>query len=282
MDGLSMNRRVFLSGCGVAGLGLAAGAAALWDNERLVTERIRVPLNRHRPSLRSFGGLRIVALGDLHLHPFTKLPFLKRAFEQARALKPDLIVLLGDFVDATVDAIEELTPALSGLNARLGVFAVLGNHDMRKGARLVEAGLRRGGVEVLRNRGVLLAAGKSSIWLAGLDSFVGVQDLGAALAGSPSSVPAVLLAHEPDIADEVAADGRVCLQLSGHSHGGQVNIPGLVQRGLPTMGRKYPFGSYSIGSLALHTNRGIGMTQLPLRIRSAPEVSEVGLIPEED
>jgi predicted MPP superfamily phosphohydrolase len=274
MGTLSMKRRAFLKGGGLALAGGLLGASALWDNERLVTGRVRVPLGAIR-ALRSFGGLRIAALGDLHLHPFTRLPFIRRAFQQARALRPDLIVLLGDFVDSTLEAMDELIPAMSDLDARLGVFAVLGNHDLRKGASVVEEGLRRGGVEVLRNRGLLLESGSSSIWLAGLDSFIGAQNLEAALQGCPSSVPKVLLAHEPDIADEVSADGRVCLQLSGHSHGGQVNVPGLVRRALPVMGRKYPFGSYSIGPLFLHTNRGIGMTQMPVRFRSAPEVSDV-------
>jgi hypothetical protein len=88
----------------------------------------------------------------------------------------------------------------------------------------------------------------------------------------------MLLAHEPDVADAVAGDGRVHLQLSGHSHGGQINVPGLVQYVLPQFGRKYPFGSYRVGDLFLHTSRGLGTTRVPVRFRSPPEVSEITLV----
>jgi hypothetical protein len=89
----------------------------------------------------------------------------------------------------------------------------------------------------------------------------------------------LLLAHEPDVADRVAADGRAALQLSGHSHGGQVRLPGVEWLALPSGARRYPFGSYSVGDLFLHTSRGLGTTGLPLRLGSPPEVSEVTLVP---
>jgi predicted MPP superfamily phosphohydrolase len=273
---VKMNRRGFLLGGGALASGSLVEAAAGWDNERLVTERITVPV---RGGSASWSGLKIVALGDFHLHPYTTLPFLRRAFEMARQLNPDVIVLLGDFVDSTVEAMDEMAPHLGELNAKHGVFAVLGNHDLRKGGGIVASKLEGAGVKVLRNRGVLIPVGGASVWLCGMDSYIGEQHLPRALEGGPASAVGVLLAHEPDVADAVAQSGRVHLQLSGHSHGGQVNIPGLVWTGLPSMARKYPFGSYSIGPMFLHTNRGIGMTQWPVRYRSAPEVSEVLLRP---
>lgn len=269
-----MNRRGFVtSGAALAFGGLYAGLA--FEGNRLVREQVRVPVQGLPEGLEHF---KIVALSDFHLHPFTQLDFLRKAFSAARALRPDLIVLLGDFVDSTVDAIDELGPALSDLNARHGVFAVLGNHDFRKGPTIVERGLVRQGVEVLRNRGVGLSVGKHSLWLGGLDSYLGVQSLPAALSGRKDGEVTILMCHEPDIADDIAEDGRVHLQLSGHSHGGQINIPGLVESGLPPMGRKYAFGSYGIRDLFLHTNRGLGMTTVPFRFRSAPEVSEILLV----
>jgi len=85
----------------------------------------------------------------------------------------------------------------------------------------------------------------------------------------------VLLAHEPDVADVVAQDGRVALQLSGHSHGGQVRFPGMEWVSLPLGARKYPFGSYQVGEMFLHTSRGLGTTGLPIRFGSPPELTEV-------
>jgi predicted MPP superfamily phosphohydrolase len=97
------------------------------------------------------------------------------------------------------------------------------------------------------------------------------------LSGARENEPTILLAHEPDVADTVCRDGRVCLQLSGHSHGGQVRLPGLGRYGLPLGARKYPFGSYQLPGLFLHTSRGLGTTLAPIRLGSTPEVSEVVL-----
>ncbi len=270
-----MKRRAFLG----AALGALAGGSLYGissEPEALRIERIRVPVADLSSDLEGF---RIVALSDFHLYPFTQLPFLKEAIGVARGLNPDLIALLGDFVDSEVEAIDELWPALADLDARLGVCAILGNHDNRKGADIVAAGLRRAGVEVLLNRGVGLSVGRSQLWVGGVQSqFGGQPDLGEALAGCPAGVTSVLLAHEPDVADDVANDGRVHLQLSGHSHGGQINVPGLVQHVLPQFGRKYPFGSYQVGDLFLHTSRGLGTTRVPVRFRSPPEVSEITLV----
>jgi predicted MPP superfamily phosphohydrolase len=223
-------------------------------------------------------GLRIAVLSDFHLYPFTPLPFLKRAVEETNRLQPDLTVLLGDFVDQTVEAMEELGPLLGTLNAKLGIFAVLGNHDHRKGAARVAERLGREGIEVLVNRGVSLQVSKAPLHLAGVDSISGRFDLRAALGGVRSGLPTVLLAHEPDTADAALADGRVCLQLSGHSHGGQVRLPGLGRLGLPLGARKYPFGSYRFEGLFLHTSRGLGTTGAPIRLGSVPEISEVVLL----
>ncbi len=222
-------------------------------------------------------GFRIAALSDFHLHPFTQIGLVKTAVEMANGLKPDLVVLLGDFVDATVDAIDELAPVLCTLNAVHGVFAVLGNHDCRKGADVVRTALERRGVGVLVNRAVELSVGGAGLHLAGTDSLHGSFQLGRALAGVPSGAPAILLAHEPDVADMVAEDGRVGLQLSGHSHGGQVRIAGMERFFLPRGGRKYAFGSYRVGGMFLHTSRGIGTTGVPVRFGSPPEVTELVL-----
>jgi predicted MPP superfamily phosphohydrolase len=241
----------------------------------LVVEALKVTV-RGLPE--GLDGFKIVALSDFHLYPFTELPFIQRAIEIARGLNPDLVVLLGDFVDATAETIHELAPALGALNSRHGIFAVLGNHDIRKGPAVVARALRSAGMEVLVNRAVEIGAGRSYLRVAGVDSLLGRPDLGAALRGEKEGVPTVLLAHEPDIADSVAQHGRVDLQLSGHSHGGQVRLPLFQSLSLPRWGRKYPFGRYQVGDMALYTGRGLGTTGVPIRIGSVPEVSEITLV----
>jgi predicted MPP superfamily phosphohydrolase len=269
-----MNRRVFL-GFAFGGMGVGGLGAFLEESSRLSVERVLAPVSRLNSALE---GLRIAVLSDFHLYPYTPLSFLKRAVEETNRLRPDLTVLLGDFVDQTLEAIEELAPLLGTLNARLGVFGVLGNHDHRKGAPCVEERLTREGIQILSNRGVSIGTGAARFHLAGVDSISGRFDLLAALEGASERMPTVLLAHEPDVADAVLKDGRAALQLSGHSHGGQIRVPGLGRFGLPIGARKYPFGSYRFDGFFLHTSRGLGTTGAPVRLGSVPEISEVLLV----
>ena len=248
------------------------GYSVFVETQQLQHERIVVPVAGLPSALE---GLRIVALTDFHLQPFTQLTFLKKAVAAANALKPDVVVLLGDFVDATLSAMDDLAPLLGTLQAQVEVLAVLGNHDHRKGAGYVEASLKREGITVLRNRGVVLPVGGAEVHFAGTDSLSGQFDLSGALTGCRLGLPSVLLAHEPDVADVVSQDGRVALQLSGHSHGGQVRLPGMEWASLPLGARKYPFGSYQVGKMFLHTSRGLGTTGLPIRFGSPPELTEV-------
>lgn len=250
----------------------AGGVTGLAEALDFRVEEVAVPVPGLCPGLEGF---RIVALSDFHFLPYTQIDFLKKAIQKAGSLKPDLVVLLGDFVDATVESIHELAPALSTLNARHGVMAVLGNHDYLQGSRIVVEALSRHGIEVLVNRGILLPSGLGGLYVAGTDSLSGRFQLREALLGSRSGDTTILLAHEPDVADYVAADGRVHVQLSGHSHGGQVRCGGVERLLLPRGGRKYAFGSYRVGDLFVHTSRGLGTTGLPLRLGSPPEVTQL-------
>ena len=241
----------------------------------LAVEAVKVPIRGLGEAL---DGFKIVALSDFHLYPFTELPFIQRAIDLARGLNPDLVMLVGDFVDATAEAIHELAPAFGALNAKHGVMAVLGNHDVGKGPAVVTKALKGAGIEVLVNRALEIGVGGAYLRVAGVDSLQGRQDLSAALRGGKDGVPTVLLAHEPDIADSVVQHGRVDLQISGHSHGGQVRLPLFEGLSLPRWGRKYAFGRYQVGDMTVYTGRGIGTTSVPIRIGSVPEVSEITLV----
>jgi predicted MPP superfamily phosphohydrolase len=168
---------------------------------------------------------------------------------------------------------------LASLNAKYGIFAVLGNHDLWTDAVVVRAGLEREGVPVLVNQGVTLSVGRDNIYLAGLDdAWSGQPDLSAALDGSATDIPVILLAHEPDVADISALDGRVSLQLSGHSHGGQVRLPGVGAPILPYLGQKYEQGVYRVNNMWVYTNRGLGVIPPPVRLNCPPEITEITLV----
>jgi predicted MPP superfamily phosphohydrolase len=173
---------------------------------------------------------------------------------------------------------EIIVEAFSRLQAPAGVFAILGNHDHWTDAEQVCEAAREAGVTVLRNQGMALQEG--ALWLAGVDDvWEEKHDLEAALGGAPDESAVILLAHEPDYADEVAADGRVALQLSGHSHGGQVRFPYFGATVLPYLGRKYPFGLRQVGSMWLYTNRGVGVVSPPVRFNCRPEITLLTLLP---
>jgi predicted MPP superfamily phosphohydrolase len=260
---------------GIAG-GLSGVAdATLIEPQRLSLERITIKLPGLPPAL---DGLRIAALGDFHLEPFTKLPLIQNSVELANGLRPDLTVLLGDYVDSTVDAIYDLAPALAALNARLGVFGILGNHDHWKGAAIVQGAMQAAGIPILKNSGITLASAGSSFLLAGLDSaWAGHPDIDAALSRSREGVPTIALMHEPDFADTLCKDPRVALQISGHTHGGQIRVPMVGALRLPRWGRLYQQGLYQLDRMKLYTNRGIGLVGVPVRFNCPPEVTEITL-----
>ena len=140
--------------------------------------------------------------------------------------------------------------------------------------------LRQANVNVLANEHVNWRHGGQALYLAGVDDvWCGKNDLDRAVNGIPANAVVVALVHEPDYADIVARDSRILLQLSGHSHGGQVRIPFVGALYFPTWGKKYTAGQYQIADLALYVNRGIGMVGWPIRVACRPEITLFTLQP---
>ncbi len=276
-----INRRDFLkySTVALAG-GLALGASRLLLNNEmhsLAIEQVSIPLKGLPPA---FAGFKIVQLSDIHLYPLTPLELVAQAVEISNQLKADLIVLTGDFVWHEVEAIYDLAPVLAKLNARHGVYAILGNHELWTDVNVVLGALEEVRVPVFVNQGIPITVGKSQLYLAGLDDgWSGQPDLDAALESAPKNAPVILLYHEPDLADRVSLDGRVSLQLSGHSHGGQIRFPIMGAPLLPYLSWKYDQGLYRIRELWLYTNRGLGVTNIPIRYNCPPEITEITLAP---
>lgn len=277
-----LTRRQLLATSALGAIGLAAiGAGALYhDTADLKITRLDVPLRR-LPS--RFDGLRIVQLSDFHYDRYVDVRIITSAVQAANQLQPDLVVLTGDFVTqgpftgqydppSARDA-EPCSQILSRLRSRLGIFAVLGNHDYYTDPNVVAEILRSRGFHVLRNHSFAVEQEGSRLWIAGVNDVVaGADDLELALQKIPASETVVLLAHEPDFADWVPP-GRVDLQLSGHSHGGQIVLPVIGPPYLPPLARKYPWGLRHLGPLTLYTNRGVGTITLPLRFNCPPEIT---------
>jgi hypothetical protein len=225
-------------------------------------------------------GYTICQLSDIHRGLLVTEPFIRRSVELANSLSADLTVVTGDFISDVARYAHSCSAALSGLQAPDGVYGVLGNHDYwNEDPDAVRAAIERGGVSLLMNRSVALRRGDVSWNLCGVDDWwAGEADMDAALADVPSKAFKILLCHEPDPADEAARRG-VPLQLSGHSHGGQVLLPGRRPLVTPQHGHKYPVGLRRVpGSETLvYTNTGLGVIFPPIRINCPPEITHITL-----
>lgn len=227
----------------------------------------------------SFDGLRIVQISDFHLGAWMNRKRLMAVCDEVQRLRPDVIVITGDILHKIQQkTVYDLTDTLGKLHAPEGIYAILGNHDHWTDAALVTRTLEGLGIHVLSNRHVCIERAGERLYLAGVDDiYERRQDLDAALDGIPPGALTLLLAHESDYADIVAADGRVAVQLSGHSHGGQVRLPFFGAIVTPPLGHKYDMGFYEVGDLLLYVNRGVGMAPYPLRLNCPPEITAITL-----
>ncbi len=256
-----------------------AGYSALGEPGWLATEHIAVAIAGLHLDL---AGLTIVQLSDIHASREVRSEWIDRAVAAANELRPDLIVLTGDYVSHGLGYLPGVAAQLAALRAPLGVFATLGNHDHWTGAPgRVAAALTDGGIAMLRNRGTAIERGAGALWLAGVDDIWERQaDPEAAFAAAPRDLPRLLLAHEPDFADTAAGYG-VALQLSGHTHGGQVRVPGFGAPVIPRYGTHYPIGLRRVAGsqTQVYTNRGVGMVSPAVRLNCRPEVTQITLLP---
>ncbi len=263
---------------------LAADSVLIEPNRpRIVRQEI---LLRRWPA--RLEGFTIALLSDFHYdHYFSEHP-LHAAIAMVNSLQPDLIVLTGDFVslplfakndEEAAFAAEPCSQLLRQMQARHGLWAVMGNHDFYSDPDIVTDALQTKGIRVLANEAAAIEAEGARFWLAGVNDVLGqTADLQIALHDVPEDEATVLLVHEPDYADHVSRF-PVDLQLSGHSHGGQVRLPYMNPLYLPDMAKKYVWGLYRIGGLTLYTNPGLGTVGLPVRLNCPPEITLVTLRP---
>ena len=268
--------RIFAGGA----LGLTVvllGAGYFQAMRAPVVKRIRVELPRLPAAL---DGTTIAQITDLHLGPTLQREWLEDVVRRTNALGADVIAVTGDLVDGSVEQLGEIVAPLGGLRARWGVYFITGNHEYYAGVEPWLTEVRRLGLRVLRNERVSLGGAEASFDLAGTDdaSSAGMApghgpDLAAAVAGRDPSRALVLLQHQPRLLDQAKAAG-VGLQLSGHTHGGQMWpwlwIVHLVYR--------YSSGLHRDGSMWVYVSDGTGFWGPPLRLGTTPEITLVTLV----
>jgi uncharacterized protein len=271
-----MTRRSFMlkgAAASLAAIGLTTGYSFFVERYWFQIKEVTLTLTRLPME---FAGLRLIQFSDVHLGRYFSLKRLEEITRKIELLQPDILCFTGDLFDAmNGNPSDKIIPILSKLKAPYGKFAVLGNHDHRSGSKTVTELLESCGFRVLINERDLVKRAGQHIQIVGVDEILyGRPDLSAALGDNAEQPFTLLLAHEPDYAD-YASGFPIDLQISGHSHGGQIRLPILGALFTPKYGQKYVQGLYKVkdSQLLVYTNRGIGTTQLPFRLFCRPELT---------
>jgi len=276
---LSSERRFRPSGCRCCGWLLLLPllfALALWWEARPV--HLTHPVIEIPGLPEEFNGFRIAFLADIHRGPFMSEQRVGDVVMSVNKARPDVIGLGGDYVHRSKRYIPSVWRELGALRAHSGVYAVLGNHDYWESEELTVNAMTHAGVVNLTNRNVPLERGGKRIFIAGVDDvWAGKPDLTAALKGVPEGGVAIVLCHNPDYIEE-QTDLRAKLWLSGHTHGGQVCLPG----GRPIIhpskcGLRYIAGHTTCEGMQIYVSRGVGTVTPPWRLNCPAEVPVIEL-----
>ncbi|WP_042121680.1 metallophosphoesterase [Paenibacillus senegalensis] len=229
----------------------------------------------------AFDGTRVLVFSDVHLgHYYYSRDLASLIKQSINPLRPDLVCFTGDLFDKKMTEREQVISALRMIKAPLGKYAVLGNHDYYDSPGRMRNMYRQADFTMLLNESTFIHRGDQAIRIAGVDDMVkGRPDLHKALHPLKEDEFIILLSHAPDFADRISNDFPVSFQASGHSHGGQVRLPGIGHLTAPLYGRKYVNGLYPLkeGELMLYTNRGIGLSVFPIRFWCKPEITLITL-----
>jgi predicted MPP superfamily phosphohydrolase len=273
-------RRTFLSRgiaavVGVLALGIAGVGAASALGE-VAVRSVRVSLRRLSSGM---SGFRVVQLTDVHIGPTLGREWLASIVDRVNALEPDLIVITGDLVDGSVEALRDHVAPLANLRSKHGTYFVTGNHEYYSGVDAWMAELKRLGVRVLRNERVTIGEGDDAFDLAGVDDWASKgfggghgPNLARALEGRDPKREVILLAHQPKQIREAAALG-VGLQISGHTHGGQIFPWTLFVR----LDQPYIAGLSQHEGTQIYVSRGTGYWGPPMRVAAPAEITVLEL-----
>ena len=225
----------------------------------------------------TFHNYRIINLTDIHLGQWISPEYLNGVVDYVNSLNPDMITLTGDYVSYILEGYEyNLLDSFKKLKAKDGKFAVLGNHDHWAGAEEIRKILKQSDVVDLSNDVYTLEKEGEKLNISGVDSLtVGADDFDKVLEKLPSDGASILLVHEPDFAKISSKTDRFDLQMSGHSHGGQLVIPGVETTPFRcSYSFKYPVGAYKVGNMTQYTSKGLGTNSFWLRINCKPEITQ--------
>ncbi len=284
---LSRRRLILGGGRAVAAAGMGAGAWGFFGQARWfeITHR-QIAIKGLSPGL---NGLRIVQLSDIHHGPWMSLAWVRQIVESTNALAPDIVALTGDYIYNGTDYVQPVALELSKLRPRVGVVGVMGNHDWWGGGELMKSAFANQRLPLIDNARMyitpqrrLVQHAKEGLCLAGVGDLWEDKCLyEQALGDVPGGMPRILLSHNPDVAEEpqfLQSGVRVDLMLSGHTHGGQISLPGI---GAPVTnsayGQKYAKGLVAGPVCPVFICRGLGMTVMPMRIGVRPEIAVIEL-----
>lgn len=282
MENPKVSRRSFLKIIGfLAGGAFLMGTGGMVYASQLEPDWVEIThLRLKLPRLgKAFEGFRLVQVSDIHMGGWMNVKHFSYALRLALEQNADLLALTGDFViyngerkvvAGVMDDLNEVFDMLGDV-PRVGV---LGNHDLRTSPVDIRKMMEKHQILDLTNRIHTIVRSGEYLHIAGVDDMLhGQPDLNKVLAALPKDGSAILLSHEPDFADESARSARFDLQISGHSHGGQVVVPFIGPPYLPMGGLKYYNGLYRVGTMLQYTNRGIGMVEPFVRFNCRPEIT---------
>jgi predicted MPP superfamily phosphohydrolase len=233
-------------------------------------------INLTLPNLpKDFNGYRLAQISDIHFDDWMSPIKFSRVVDLVNKEQPDAIAITGDIISTDQQHNkEEISRELQRLTPKDHVFAVLGNHDHWTDPKFVTNLFVKSGIINLPNKVTPVYKGNSQLYFCGLDDYWERKThLETIVDNLPKTGCAILMVHEPDYAEISAQTGRFDLQISGHSHGGQVSIPLLGPPIVPPYAEKYPSGLYIVQSMYLYTNRGIGMIRPRVRFNRRPEIT---------
>lgn len=247
--------------------------------EKIRVERVSVPIAGLGQKL---DGFTICQITDIHHSHTVSLDYIEGVVRMANSLEPDLMALTGDYIDMDREYMGPVIRCLSGLRARHGSVAVMGNHDYFIGREYSKDVISSNSIPLLENSHMTIESGGCRLAVAGVNDLLeDTPDARGALADVPADIPRVLLSHHPDYAESIDTDLRVDLILSGHTHGGQVRLPFGVAPIVPSaFGQKYSGGLVRLGrreGTKVYVSRGIGVSMIPVRFNCPPEITLIRL-----
>jgi len=273
-----MDRRRFIKMMSVLGIaGFACSYPVFIERNIFQVNRYRIPVPRLPDP---FEGFTIVHLTDLHYGPLVSLDFLKRVLNRANSIPRDLTICTGDFVHErnSTEQIDRIWPMINNLHSPHGVFSTLGNHDHWADTARSVYWLEKTGQD-LRHKARCIERHGQKLWFAGAgDLWEDHENIDKSMSKIPGNECRIVLAHNPDTADS-DFNMPVDLMLSGHTHGGQVNIPFIGPPILPVKNANYSSGlKKSKRGMSVFISRGIGWAIYPVRFNCYPEIAVLELI----